>query len=250
MYYFASDIHLGGGTPQQARDTERRFVAWLERVAADAEAIVLLGDVFDFWFEYREVVPKGCVRALGKLAELSDRGIRILFFTGNHDMWVRDYFARELGVEVHTAPCELELGGRRLFLAHGDNLQIDGLWTLKFMNAVFRSRVLRFLFSWLVHPDFALMFGRWWSGASRKSHVKQTDRTDAETLGRSHTQNLIDFAVNYPRRREIGHFVFGHMHYPREYRGEGVHVVHLGCWQEGVSYAVMDAGGEITLKNN
>mgnify|MGYP000771996908 CR=1 FL=1 len=102
MYYFASDIHLGAGDEHSARAVERRFVAWLDKVSGDAEAIFLVGDIFDFWFEYRRVVPKGFVRTLGKLAELTDRGVRVVFFTGNHDMWVGDYLARECGVEIHT----------------------------------------------------------------------------------------------------------------------------------------------------
>lgn len=104
MYYFASDIHLGASGEAFAQQTERRFVRWLDDAAQDAEAIFLVGDVFDFWFEYRGVVPKGFVRTLGKLAELTDRGIRVVFFTGNHDMWVGDYLARECGVEIHTSP--------------------------------------------------------------------------------------------------------------------------------------------------
>ena len=104
MYYFASDIHLGAGDAATARAVERRFVAWLDDAARDAEAIFLVGDIFDFWFEYRRVVPKGFVRTLGKLAELTDRGVRVVFFTGNHDMWVGDYLARECGLEIHTSP--------------------------------------------------------------------------------------------------------------------------------------------------
>ena len=109
MYYFASDIHLGAGGEAFAQQTERRFVRWLDDAAQDAEAIFLVGDVFDFWFEYRGVVPKGFVRTLGKLAELTDRGIRVVFFTGNHDMWVGDYLARECGVEIYTSPQQFRL---------------------------------------------------------------------------------------------------------------------------------------------
>ena len=180
MYYFASDIHLGAGDPETARRTERRFVAWLDAAGRDAEAIFLLGDIFDFWFEYRRVVPKGFVRTLGKLAELTDRGVRVVFFTGNHDMWVGDYLARECGVEIHTAPQEVTLAGQRLFLAHGDNMRIEGQPALRLLNTVFRSRTLRRLFAWGVHPDLAMKFGRWWSGKSRKRH-NDADRRAAET---------------------------------------------------------------------
>ena len=171
MYYFASDIHLGAGGPAAARAVEKRFVAWLDEVSREADAVFILGDLFDFWFEYKRVVPKGFVRVLGKLCELTDRGIRVVFMTGNHDMWVRDYFEAECGVEVYTSPRIMELAGKRVFLAHGDNMKIDHLPVLRFMNAVFRSKTIRFLFSWLVHPDWAMRFGQWWSGKSRKSHL-------------------------------------------------------------------------------
>lgn len=137
MHYFASDIHLGAGDPDAAREVERRFVAWLDRAGRDAESIFLVGDIFDFWFEYRRVVPKGFVRTLGKLAELTDRGVRVAFLTGNHDMWVGDYLTRECGVEVYTAPQLLTLGGRRIFVAHGDNMNIDGQPMLRLLNRIF-----------------------------------------------------------------------------------------------------------------
>ena len=161
MYYFASDIHLGAGDEHSARAVERRFVAWLDKVSGDAEAIFLVGDIFDFWFEYRRVVPKGFVRTLGKLAELTDRGVRVVFFTGNHDMWVGDYLTRECGMEVCTSPQVMTLAGKKVFIAHGDNMNIDGQPMLKLLNRIFRSRTLKWLFSWGVHPDLAMKFGHW-----------------------------------------------------------------------------------------
>ena len=241
MYYFASDIHLGAGDAATARAVERRFVAWLDDAARDAEAIFLVGDIFDFWFEYRRVVPKGFVRTLGKLAELTDRGVRVVFFTGNHDMWVGDYLARECGLEIHTAPQVMTLSGKKVFIAHGDNMKIDGQPMLKFLNRIFRSRTLKWLFSWGVHPDWALRFGHWWSGKSRKSHA-------ADTLDVSLTEPLIQYAREYARAHAVDHFVFGHMHFPRDYREGSLHVVNLGCWAGNPSYAVLDAAGEMTLK--
>ena len=241
MYYFASDIHLGAGGEAFAQQTERRFVRWLDDAAQDAEAIFLVGDVFDFWFEYRRVVPKGFVRTLGKLAELTDRGVRVVFFTGNHDMWVGDYLARECGVEIHTAPQEVTLAGQRLFLAHGDNMRIEGQPALRLLNTVFRSRTLRRLFAWGVHPDLAMKFGRWWSGKSRKSH-------GAEELDVSLTEPLIEYARRYAAEHDVDHFVFGHMHFPRDYREQGLHVINLGCWEKYPSCAVLDASGGMTLK--
>ena len=238
--YFASDIHLGGGDAAFAHANEQRFVAWLERAAADAEAIFLLGDIFDFWFEYRRVVPKGCVRTLGKLAELTDRGIRIGFFTGNHDMWVRDYFQHECGMELYTAPHLLELKGQHIYLAHGDHMGIAG--EPRLLNRIFRSRTLRWLFSWGVHPDWAMRFGRWWSGKSRKAHA------GPEGFDASLTEPLIDFARRYAETHTVDHFVFGHMHFPRDYRDGSLHVVDLGGWEKCPSFAVLDSSGKLTLE--
>ena len=227
MYYFASDIHLGAGDAATARAVERRFVAWLDDAARDAEAIFLVGDIFDFWFEYRRVVPKGFVRTLGKLAELTDRGVRVVFFTGNHDMWVGDYLARECGLEIHTSPEVMTLSGKKVFIAHGDNMKIDGQPMLKFLNRIFRSRTLRWLFSWGVHPDWTEPY----TGSSEP-----------------HTEPLVEYAREYSRTHAVDLFVFGHMHFPRDCREGRLHVVNLGCWAENPSYAVLDAAGELTLK--
>lgn len=242
MYYFASDIHLGGGDEKAARETERFFVKWLDAAARDAEAIFLVGDLFDFWFEYRRVVPKGFVRTLGKLAELTDRGIRVVFFTGNHDMWVTDYLTRECGVEVYTSPQLLTLAGKKIFIAHGDNMHIDGQPLLRLLNRVFRSRTLRRIFSWGVHPDLAMKFGHWWSGRSRKSH------NAGGGFDASLTEPLIAYAREYASTHEVDHFVFGHMHFARDFREGALHVVNLGCWEKNPAYAVLDAQGEMTLE--
>lgn len=238
--YFASDIHLGSGDAETARANERRFVAWLDRAAADAEAIFLLGDIFDFWFEYRRVVPKGFVRTLSNLAELTDRGIRIGFFPGNHDLWVRDYFRRECGMEVYPMPRILELKGQRIYMAHGDNMGVGR--EPRLLNRIFRSRTLRWLFSWGVHPDWAMRFGHWWSGKSRKSHA------GPEGFDESLTEPLIGYARRYAETHAVDHFVFGHMHFPRDYHDGTLHTIHLGGWEKCPSYAVLDDTGALTLE--
>ncbi len=252
MIYFASDIHLGAGDRRSARALEHRFVEWLDRAGRDAEAIFLVGDIFDFWFEYRRVVPKGFVRTLGKLAELTDRGIRVVFFTGNHDMWVGDYLARECGVEIFTSPQLLTLAGRRVFVAHGDNMNIDGQPVLKLLNRTFRSRTLRRLFSWGLHPDLALKFGQWWSRKSRQKHNDADERARLTGRGQGFderlTEPLIAYARQYASTHRVDHFVFGHMHFARDFREGGLHVVNLGGWEKSPSYAVLDDGGELTLK--
>lgn len=241
MYYFASDVHLGGGDAAESRRVERRFTAWLEAVSADAEAVFLLGDIFDFWFEYRRVVPKGCVRTLAKIAELSERGVRVVMLTGNHDMWVYDYLQRECGVEIYTHPVVMDIAGRKIFLAHGDNMKIDGRPLLKLMNGTFRSKTARFLFSWLVHPDLAVGFGRWWSGRSRKAHGAAA--TDTRML-----DPLTEYAAELGREQGVECCIFGHFHLPEERMAGDTRVIFLGDWSGVPTYATMTPDGDITLK--
>ena len=242
MYYFASDVHLGAGDELTSRRTEQRFVAWLDMVAKDAEEIFLVGDIFDFWFEYNYVIPKGFVRALGKLAELADKGVKITFITGNHDMWAKDYLERECGIKTFFAPQTVELAGKRLFVAHGDNMNIKNQPVLRLMNATFRSRIARVLFSWLVHPDLALKFGKWWSGKSRKSH-------SMETLTEKSLDFLIDYARGYKAENPTtDYIIFGHMHYPYDFSQEQLRVLFLGCWEGDATYAALDSEGNIELK--
>lgn len=241
MIYFASDIHLGAGSREEQRHTEERFVAWLDLAARDAEAIVLLGDLFDFWFEYKRVVPQGHVRTLGKLAELTKRGIRVLFFPGNHDMWTGDYLTRECGIEIHPRPEVLTLKGRNLFLAHGDNMRVQKGSLLWLMNRCFRSRGLRWLFQRLIHPDLALKFGRWWSGKSRKSHAQ----TPLEV---SFTEPLRLYARDhFASHPEVDYYLFGHMHIAADRLHESPRILHLGCWEGTPTYAVLDDNGVLHL---
>lgn len=242
MYYFTSDVHLGAGDETFSRRTEQRFVKWLDKVAEDADAIFLVGDIFDFWFEYGRVIPKGFVRVLGKLAELTDRGVKIYFFIGNHDMWCRDYLEKECGVKTFFKPQHMTLAGKELFIAHGDNMNVGNQPMLRLMNTCFRSRILRKLFSWCVHPDLALKFGQWWSGKSRKSHLK-------EHITHSSLEFLIDYARDYKRHNATTDYVvFGHMHYPYDHAEEHLRVLFLSNWDAEVKYAAMDREGNISLK--
>lgn len=240
MYYFASDVHLGSGTRSAARDTERRFVSWLDMVSRDARGIFLLGDIFDFWFEYKRVVPRGFVRTLSRLSSLTERGVRVVLITGNHDMWMRDYLQCECGVEVYDKPQTVEIAGRRMFLAHGDNMKIEGRPMLRMMNAVFRSRTARFLFRWLVHPDLALKFGKWWSGRSRKSHGYSPEESILDPL--------TDYAADLGRREGVDCAVFGHFHLAADRRRDDTRILFLSDWSGAAAYAVMTDDGELTLK--
>ena len=155
--YFASDNHLGLPHSEASRVREKHFVSWLEEVRKDAAAIYLLGDLFDFWIEYKTVVPKGFVRVLGKLAELSDSGIPITFFTGNHDLWMRDYFQKELNITVHRQPITLTIGTTRFLIGHGDGLG-PGDKGYKLMKKLFTNPFSQWLFRWL-HPDLGSPIG-------------------------------------------------------------------------------------------
>lgn len=239
MFYFASDIHLGAGGRECACRVESRFVEWLDKVGDDAEAIFLLGDVFDFWFEYHRVVPKGFVRTLAKLSELTAQGVRVVFLTGNHDMWVYDYLADECGVELYTKPITEVVAGKRVFMAHGDNMKVDGYPMLKLMNTIFRSKVARCLFSWLVHPDLALKFGHWWSGKSRKSHREMPANVN---------DSLCEYARELSEREQMDICMFGHNHKAEMRRCGATDIVFLGEWERQPIYAAMDNSGNIELR--
>ena len=164
--YFASDMHLGSGGFLRTREKEKLLLRWMDRIRPDCGALVLCGDVFDFWYEWKKVVPKGYVRLLGKLAQWTDEGIPVYFFSGNHDMWAKDYFARELGVEMFHEPREFDISGKRFFVGHGDGLGPKD-HRFKMMKAVFKNPVARWLFSHLLHPDFAMRTADYFSRRSR-----------------------------------------------------------------------------------
>lgn len=239
MIYFVADIHLGAGSPEAQERVERSFLHFLHDIEDKASMLVLMGDIFDFWFEYKRVIPKGYTRVLGQLAALHDRGVRLVMLTGNHDMWVGDYLTKECGIELYTTPQVFDLAGKRLFVAHGDNMNVGRKPMLRLMNSIFRSKVARTLFSWLVHPDIALRFGRWWSGKSRKAHYAPQSR---EVLN-----PLIEYATELSRQRDdIDYYLFGHMHYA--YDGvEEPRMLFLGDWHTQPNYISLDNNGEIKL---
>ena len=239
MHYFVSDIHLGAGTLAEQHKVERRFLDFLKQIEGDAETLFLVGDIFDFWFEYREVVPKGFTRVLGRLSELADKEVRIVMFTGNHDMWVGDYLTEECGIELYTKPQTFTVASKTLFVAHGDNMNIDKQPVLRFMNKMFRSKTLRWLSSWCIHPNHFLRFGKWWSSKSRKSHI---GTQSAEML-----KPLIEYASQYKSENKIDYFIFGHLHYAADIKGEN-RVLFLGDWHTQPSYIALDDSGNIELK--
>lgn len=239
--YFASDNHLGLPAKLSSREREKIFVAWLEEVRRDAAAIYLLGDLFDFWFEYKEAVPKGFVRVLGKLAEIADSGIPITFFVGNHDLWMKDYFQKELGVIVYHHPIELTIDKTHFFIGHGDGLG-PGDKGYKRMKKVFKNSFFQWLFRW-IHPDLGIRLGQY---LSQKNKLISGDE-DIKFLGEE-KEWLIIYSKRKLRDKHYDYFVFGHRHLPLQIDlGEGAQYINLGDWITHFTYAVFD-GNSLELK--
>lgn len=245
MYYFASDIHLGIDAATTSLEREKLLVRWLNEVAEDAKGIFLVGDIFDFWFEWKRVIPKGYSRLLGTLSELSDKGIEIYFFVGNHDMWAYNYLEKECGVKIYKKAQTVTLNGKRVFIAHGDNMYIKRPFAENTMQKVFKSNFLRWAFAKFVHPNIAIRFGMWWSKKSRQARpYNHTFRDDDEYL--------VQYAKNYQAnvaKEHIDYFIFGHIHCANIHElSENQNAVFLGEWLDNPTYAVMDDKGTIELK--
>lgn len=229
--YFASDQHLGAPTPEKSFPREKKFVAWLNEIKKDAEAIFLLGDLFDFWFEYKTVVPKGFVRVLGKLAEIKDAGIPIYFFVGNHDLWMTDYFEKELNIPVYHKPEVFLIDNKKVFIGHGDGLGPNDKG-FKRMKKVFTFPLFQWMFQWL-HPDLGVKLGQY---MSVKNKMISGDE-DFKFLG-----NEKEWLVQYCKRKlESNHydyFVFGHRHLPLDIQlQENSKYINLGDWITHFTYA-------------
>jgi UDP-2,3-diacylglucosamine hydrolase len=239
--YFSSDNHLGAPTRKESLKREKVFVSWLDTIKADAHAIFLLGDLFDFWFEYREVVPKGFVRTLGKLAELRDSGIEIYYFVGNHDLWMKSYFKEELGIPVFHEPQVFTYNARVFFLGHGDGLGPGDLG-YKRMKKVFTHPVSKWLFKWL-HPDLGVRLARY---LSVKNKLISGDE-DAKFLGED-KEWLAQYAKRKLESKHYDYFIFGHRHLPMEIQvGENSKYFNLGDWIVHFTYGEFD-GENFKLK--
>lgn len=231
--YFASDFHLGlpAGSPPVER--EKRVVKWLNAVANDAKEIYLLGDIFDFWWEYKLVVPRGYTRFLGAAAEITDSGIPIHFFTGNHDMWVSDYLSGECGMIIHTTPFTTLFNGKKFHLAHGEGLGTKNIG-YKLLLSIFRNKSLQAMYSAL-HPSIGIGIGHRWSLSSRlgKGITK-------EFLGEEN-EDLIRYARSILEKDKIDYFIFGHRHLAMSYKLQPeAEIVFLGDWIKNGSYAAWD----------
>jgi len=242
--YFASDFHLGVPNHDKSLRREKMLVQWLDEVKDNAQAIYLMGDVFDFWFEYKTVIPKGFIRLLGKLAELADRGIAIHLFKGNHDIWAFNYLQTEVGIQLHNGKQIIQLGNKWFFLAHGDGLG-PGDKGYKFMKKVFRNRINQWVFRWL-HPDIGTRMALYFSRKSRYANNEKDAKNGNPPIEQ---EMLYKYATRkISQQPEIDYFVFGHRHLPTNIKiNDKTSLVILGDWITHFTYAVFD-GDRLELK--
>ncbi len=232
--YFASDQHLGAPTNEASLPREQKFVAWLNEVKEDAAAIFLLGDLFDFWFEYKTVVPKGFVRVLGKLAEIKDSGIPIYFFVGNHDLWMKDYFEEELNIPTYHKPKEFIINNKTFLIGHGDGLG-PGDKGYKRMKKFFTFPLFQWMFKWL-HPDLGVRLGQYMSVKNKLISGEE----DAQFLGEEN-EWLAQYCKRKLATKHYDYFVFGHRHLPLNIQlQENSKYLNLGDWISHFTYGVFD----------
>lgn len=238
--YFASDFHLGLKTGTSPLERERKVAGWLKQISADADEIYLVGDIFDFWWEYKLVVPRGFTRFLGTISELTDKGIPVHFFTGNHDMWVKDYLSDECGMIIHTSPLTTSFNGKIFHIAHGEGLGSRSL-PYRILLKIFRNNPLRMLYSSL-HPSIGIGIGHRWSLSSRLGKGIRL-----EFLGEEN-EDLIKYAGEVAGKDKVDYFIFGHRHLAMTHKlNEETEICFLGDWINHSSFAEWD-GKSLTLK--
>jgi UDP-2,3-diacylglucosamine hydrolase len=230
--YFASDFHFGVPNYSTSREREDLVVSWLEEIRKDAAEIYLMGDIFDFWFEYAAVIPKGFIRFQGKLADLADSGIKITFFKGNHDMWMFDYFVKELGIQIISEELILERNGMKFYLHHGDGLG-PGDAKYKILKKIFRSEFCQWLFA-RIHPNLGLAIARKWSKHSRLQNNQKEEFQDLEK------EWLVSYSKELLLKEHYDFLIFGHRHLPLDVQLGNSRYINLGEWMNFNSYAVFD----------
>lgn len=229
--YLASDFHLGAPNREDSLERERKIIRWLDTIASDAAGILLVGDVFDFWFEYGKVIPKGHVRFLGKLANLRDQGIPIILFAGNHDLWLADYFPTELNIPVIHHPTSFQIGPHRLHVAHGDGLG-PGDRKFKFFKRIFVNPLAKWAFKWL-HPDVGVALAEAWSGSSK-------EREDEPFSGEN--ERILQYAKDLHTSTPHDAYVFGHRHLKLEIpMDEHAVYYNLGEWVTSSPYLAVSS---------
>ncbi|WMJ75444.1 UDP-2,3-diacylglucosamine diphosphatase [Cytophagaceae bacterium ABcell3] len=238
--YFASDFHLGIPDKETSSKREKKIVQWLCSIENDAAAIFLVGDIFDFWFEYRHTIPKGFIRLQGKLADLSDKGIPLYMFTGNHDMWMFDYFEKELDIPIIRKPVQTTINEKKFFIGHGDGLG-PGDYFYKFLKQIFANKFFQRLFAF-VHPGIGIGIAHAWSKKSRDKHYK----ADEEFLGDK--EWLFQFCKKTEKKEHHDFYIFGHRHLSLNMEvSHNSRYINLGEWLNNSNYAVFD-GEDIKIE--
>jgi UDP-2,3-diacylglucosamine hydrolase len=232
--YFASDFHLGVPAGEQSKAREKRGIDWLTSIEDTAQEIYLVGDIFDFWFEYKHAIPKGFVRFQGKIAALVEKGIKIYFFTGNHDMWMFDYFEKELGVSIIRQPIERSWNNQSFLIGHGDGLG-PGDKTYKLLKRVFAARWSQWCFA-LLHPNFGIGLANYFSRKSRAA----TGDSDSKFTG-NENEWLFVYCKEQLEKQHYDYFIFGHRHLPLDIQlNENSRYLNLGEWINYNTYAIFD----------
>lgn len=243
--YFAADAHLGARFHNDPRAVEKKLVRWLESVKDDASAIWFLGDMFDYWYEYKYVVPKGHVRFLGKLAELADNGIEIHIFIGNHDIWMFDYLPKEIGAIIHREPLTIDLLGQKFFLAHGDEVDYRSK-SFRFLRGLFRNRFAQWLYG-SIHPRWTFGFALGWSLNSRKSGIEKKERQE---YAGEEAEYLVNFAKEHLKTHpDVNFFLFGHRHIMLDLMlSRTTRILVIGDWMKLFSYVEWDGENLMLLQ--
>ena len=238
--YFVSDVHLGAPALKNNRERELLFARWLDEIKEDVAELYLMGDIFDFWFEYKKVAPRGFTRILGRIADFTDKGIPVHFFVGNHDLWLKEYLVEELGISVYHKEVVKEICGKNFFLAHGDGLDPDDKG-YHFLKKVFTNKTMNWLFA-RMHPNFGFFIAHKWSAASRLS------KSDYQGEFMVNQEGMYKFAADFLKTNSINYFVMGHRHrMAMEQINENASFILLGDWISSFSYGVFD-GEKFELK--
>lgn len=231
--YFASDFHLGSFPLDRSKEREKIIIQWLDYIKKDAKELFLVGDIFDFWFEYTTVVPKGYIRFLGKLAELSDLGIKITLFKGNHDMWMFGYLKDELHVKIIDDELTLDLDGKTFYIHHGDGLG-PGDNKYKILKKIFRSSICQWLFARL-HPNLGIGIATRWS-----KHSRLSNNEEEKFLGED-KEWLVQYSKEVLENKHYDYFIYGHRHLPYQFKlSSSSEIINLGEWINFYTYAVWD----------
>lgn len=238
--FFASDFHLGLKAGTDPAEREKKVVSWLKSVVPEAREIFLIGDIFDFWWEYKLVVPRGFTRFLGTVSEITDSGIPVHIFTGNHDMWVKNYLPDECGVIIHTSPYTRTFDGKKFYIAHGEGLGSNNTG-YKILLSIFRNKPLRVLYS-MLHPSIGVGIGHAWSLHSRLGKGISMDFRGEEK------EDLIRYSKSILEKENIDYFIFGHRHLALSYKlNQDTTIIFLSDWIKKGNFAEWD-GKELNLR--